>query len=66
MILIDQKSHKNILICKTSCMKTKPLRIRFNKIDGLIKVQCGIRYLVLSSPDKYDAIYNSIKIRRTY
>ena len=47
-------------------MKTKPLRIRFNKIDGLIKVQCGIRYLVLSSHDKYDAIYNSIRYLISY
>ena len=37
----------------------KPLRIRFNKIDGFI--YDGTRYLVLFWGKKYDFIYNRIK-----
>ena len=39
-ILTDKKSHKNILIYNILCrtiIVPKPLRIRFNKIDGFIK-----------------------------
>ena len=39
-ILIDEKSLKNVLICDIShktIIDPKPLRIRFDKIDGLLK-----------------------------
>ena len=41
----------------------KPLRIciRFDKVDGFIKVYDGTRYLVLFGPEKYEAIYNRIR-----
>ena len=39
----------------------KPLRIRFNQIDGFIRVCDGTRSLVLFGPEKYDAIYNRIR-----
>ena len=39
----------------------KPLRIRFNKIDGFVRVYDGIRYLVLFRSEKYDSIYNRIR-----
>ena len=39
----------------------KPLRIRFDKIDGFIRVYDGTRYLVLFVPEKYDAICNRIR-----
>ena len=39
----------------------KPLRIRFHKVDGFIKVYGGNRYLVLFGPQKFDAIYNKIR-----
>ena len=42
-------------------MGAKPLRIRFDEIDGFIKIYDGIRYLVLLGPEQYDAIYNSIR-----
>ena len=42
-------------------MGSKPLRIWFDKIDGLIKVYDGIRYLVLLGHSWYDEICNSIK-----
>ena len=47
-ILIDEKSHENILNCDIS-YKTfivpKLLRIRFDKIDGFIRNYDGTRYL---------------------
>ena len=33
----------------------------FNKVDGFIRVFDRSRYLVLCSPEKYDAIYNRIR-----
>ena len=39
-------------------MGKKPLRIRFDKIDGFIKIYGGSRYLVLS---EYNEIYDKIK-----
>ena len=63
-ILIDEKSHKNILIYDIS-YKTlicpKRLRIRFNKIDGFIRIYDGTRYLTLFGSEKYDAIYDRIR-----
>ena len=40
-ILLDEKSYENILIYEISSktfMGAKPLRISFDKIDGLIKI----------------------------
>ena len=74
-ILIDEKSHKNILIYDISyktLIDPKPLRIRFNKVDGFIKLYDGSKYLVLLGPEKYDAICNrnryliSLKCSITY
>ena len=45
-ILLEEKSRKNTFIYDVSYktfMGEKPLRIRFDKIDGLIKVYDGIR-----------------------
>ena len=38
----------------------KPLRIRFNQVDGLIKVYDGNRCLILFGFEKY-VIYNRIR-----
>ena len=49
-ILIDEKSHKNILIYDISYITligSKPLRIRFDKTDGFIKIYDGTRYLIV-------------------
>ena len=35
--------------------------MRFDKIDGFIRVCDGTRYLVLFGSEKYDAIYNRIR-----
>ena len=45
--LMNEKSHKNILIFDISyktLIGQKPLRIRFNKIGGFIKIYDGTRY----------------------
>ena len=39
----------------------KPLRIKFDKIDGFIRIYDGSRYLVLFRGEKYDLIYNRIR-----
>ena len=47
-ILIDEKSQENILIYDISyktLIGSKPLRIRFDKIDGFIGIYDGTRYL---------------------
>ena len=49
-ILIDRKSYKNISVYNISYKSLiyyKRLRIRFDKIDGFIRVYDGTRYLVL-------------------
>ena len=46
---------KQKLIC------AKPSRIRFDKIDGFIRVYDGTRYLVLLETEKYNFIYNRIR-----
>ena len=62
--MIDKKSHKNILIYdisyKTS-IGSKPLCIRFDKIDWFIRIFDGTKYLLLLSTEKYDTIYNRIR-----
>ena len=40
---------------------TKPMRIRFDNVDGFIKTYDGTRYLVLFDPERYDGIYKRIK-----
>ena len=40
---------------------TKPLRIKFDEVDGLIRVYDETRYLALFSPEKYDVIYNRVR-----
>ena len=49
-ILIDEKSHENILIYNISyktLIDQKPLRIIFDQIDGFIIIYDGTRYLTL-------------------
>ena len=63
--LIDKKSHKNVLaynILHKIFNDYKPLRIRFDKIDGFVKVDDGTRYLVFFGSEKYDSIYNRLDI----
>ena len=63
--LIDKKSHKNVLaynILHKTFNDYKPLRIRFDKIDGFVKVDDETRYLVFFGSEKYDSIYNRLDI----
>ena len=49
-ILINEKSHKNILIYDISYktfISSRPLRIRFDKIDGIIRTSDKTWYLTL-------------------
>ena len=34
--------------------------VRFDKVDGFIRVYDGTRYLVLLDPEKYEVFYNGI------
>ena len=48
-ILIDEKSYKNILVYKIPykiLIDSKPLHIRFDKIDEFFRVYDGTRYFV--------------------
>ena len=40
----------------------KPFHIRFDKIDGFIRIYDGTKYLVLFGSGKYDFIYNRLII----
>ena len=63
-ISVDKKSHKNILhydISYRNLIDSKPLRIRFDKIDGFIGICDETKYLTLLIPEKYDAIYSRIR-----
>ena len=42
-------------------MGSKPLHIKFDKIDGFIKIYDGIRYLVLFGYWWYHKIFDNIK-----
>ena len=58
-ILIDEKWWEKILASNISyknLIGAKRLHIRFDKIDGLIRVYDGTRYLVLFGSEKYDSI----------
>ena len=63
-ILITEKSHENILIYDISyktLIDPKPLGIRFFKIDGVIRIYDGTRYLTLFGSEKDEAVYNRIR-----
>ena len=64
-ILVNEKSYKNILLYDISCKTLfglKPLCIRFDEVDGFIRVYEGIRCLVLFAPEKSDGVYNRISL----
>ena len=64
-MLIDERSYEeNFLIYDISykaLIDSKPLQIRFNKIDGIIRIYDVTRYLTLFASENYDAIYNRIR-----
>ena len=63
-ILIDRKSYENISIYGISVQTLIDLQlldIRFDKIDGFIRIYNGNRYLTLIGPENNQAIYNRIR-----
>ena len=61
-ILLNEKSYENSLIYDILCnfMGAKLLRIWLEKMDRFIKIFDGIRYLVLFTKGRYNAIYDRI------
>ena len=71
IILLDEKSYKDTLVYNIlykNYMDAKPLHIRFNKVDGIIKVCNEVRYLELLSSynEVYSRIYSEIFDRINY
>ena len=63
-ILLYEKSYENILthdISDKTFMGAKLLRVRFHKVDGIIKIYNGTRYLESQNRRRiYNAIYDRI------
>ena len=49
------------LLKKSHLIGAKPLRIRFDKVDGFIRVYDETRYLALFGPEEYDTISNRFR-----
>ena len=63
-IFLDENRNENILVYNIlykTFMDAKPLRNRFDKVDELIKIYNGIRYLELSH--SYNGVYYGINSR---
>ena len=63
-ILIDKRSHENILIYDVShknLIGPKTWRIKCDKIDGLVRIYDGTRYLTVFDSEKYGTIYDRIR-----
>ena len=61
-ILTFNKSYENVLNCKIYTKLWLMLNlIRFDKINGFIRISDGTRYLILLGPEKYDVIFNRSK-----
>ena len=59
--ILNGKLYENVLtfdISQKTLIGAKPLRIRFDKVDGFIRVYDGNRYLVLFGLEKYDTTFN--------
>ena len=62
-VLINSKLYENILtynISYKTLTGSKPLRIRFDKVSGFIRVYDGNKYLTFFGTEKYNVIYNRI------
>ena len=58
-ILMDGKPNQHILIYGISyktLIGAKPLRSRFNKVDGFIRIYDGARFSIFLGSEKYDKI----------
>ena len=54
------KNHTKIFLIYKTLIGSKLLRIKFDKMDGFIRIYDWTRYLTLFGPEKY-AIYNRIR-----
>ena len=62
--LKDEQLYENILVYNISyktLIDAQPLHIRFDEIDGFVRLDEGTKYLVLFRSEKYDSIYNRIR-----
>ena len=58
---MDEKSHENILTYDIKTLiGSKPLQIKFDKIDGFIRIYDVNRYLTLLGFEKHDPIESDI------
>ena len=63
-ILTDKRLYENILVYNISyknLIDSRPLCIRFDKIDKFIRAYDETRYLVFFGSEKYDSIYDRIR-----
>ena len=56
----NKKKYFNLWHFVKTLIGAKPLRIRFHKVDEIIRVYDGTRYLILFGGEIYDFIYNRI------
>ena len=59
-ILIDQNHIKIFWYITFHLFSPKPLRIRFDQIDGFIRIYDATRYLISLGPEKFDVSYNRL------
>ena len=60
-ILIDQNHIKIFWYITFHLFSPKPLRIRFDKIYGFIRIYDATRYLISLGPEKFDVSYNRLR-----
>ena len=61
-VLIDENSYENILVYNISyksLIDSKPWRIRFDKLDGFIRVYDRTKYLVLFRSEKINVPFTT-------
>ena len=61
-VLIDENSYENILVYNISyksLIDSKPWRIRFDKLDGFIRVYDRTKYLVLIRSEKINVPFTT-------
>ena len=61
-VLIDENSYENILVYNISyksLIDSKPWRIRFDKLDGFIRVYDRTKYLVLFRNEKINVPFTT-------
>ena len=61
-VLIDENSYENILVYNISyksLIDSKPWRIRFDKLDGFVRVYDRTKYLVLFRSEKINVPFTT-------